>query len=130
MDELTPAGRAAQRLLDDKETLAQAITDALYTERPELLEKHGSAGRAKCLQDLRYTIEHLLPAVDLAKPTLFVEYVRWLDNLLQARNVSTGDVVRSLELTEQLVRERFPRDEAGVVVPIVRAGLDTLSAQA
>lgn len=126
MDALTAEGRAAGKLLTHKESLADAITRALYDDMPELTERYGEAGRAKCLQDLRYTIEHLIPAVDLGQPEMFASYVRWLDSLLRARNVGTRDVVRSLELTEQVVRERFAADEADAVAGCIHAGIATL----
>jgi hypothetical protein len=126
VDAVTAGGRAAARLLADGEALARAVTDALYAERPELLARYGERGREKCLQDLRYTVEHLVPAVDLGDPELFAGYVRWLDALLRARNVDTDEVVRSLELLERVAGDRFPDDEAAAVAPVVQAGLAAL----
>ena len=128
MDAVSVEGRAASHLLRDKEELADAVTRALYDDMPELQAKYGDSGREKCLQDLRYTIEHLIPAVDLAQPDLFVSYVRWLDELLRARNVSTREVVRSLELMERVVRDHLTADEADAVAACVNAGLATLGA--
>lgn len=126
MDILTAEARAASRLLADKESFARAITEALYAEMPGLMAKYGEAGREKCLQDMRYNLEHLIPAVDLGQPEMFAAYVRWLDDLLRARNVSTDEVVRSLELTEALIRERFSTEEADAVAVCIRAGLSSL----
>jgi hypothetical protein len=126
MDSVTVEGRAAGQLLAEKELLAESVTRALYDEMPELTTRHGPVGREKCLQDLRFTIEHLIPAVDLGQPEMFASYVQWLDELLRARNVSTREVVRSLELTERIVRERFAIDEADTISRCIRAGLERL----
>ena len=75
---------AADRLLEEKAALAAEVTAALYGEMPELLTRHGEYGRAKCLQDMHYTIEHLAPAVDLQEPEIFARYARWLNELLTA----------------------------------------------
>jgi hypothetical protein len=128
MDAMTGGARAAVRLLEEKGVLAQEITDALYQRMPELMEKHGEYGRRKCLQDMHYNLEHLAPAVDLGQPEMFTAYVRWLDGLLRARNVSTVEVVRSLELMEQRIRARFTAGEVDAIVPSIRAGLAALSA--
>ena len=128
MDAVTVEGRAAGQLLAEKELLAESVTRALYEEMPELTSRYGPVGREKCLQDLRFTIEHLIPAVDLGQPEMFATYVQWLDDLLRARNVATREVVRSLELTERLVRERFAADEAETISRSIRAGLDRLQA--
>ena len=126
MDALTVEARAAGQLLTDKEALADAITRALYDEMPELTERYGDIGRIRCHEDVRYTLEHLIPAVELAQPDMFARYVRWLDSLLRARNVSTRDVVRSLEVTEDVVRQRFAPNAADAVATCIRAGLATL----
>ena len=125
---MTVEGRAAAELLARKASLAQTATDALYADMPELMERYGPVGRARCLEDIRYTIDHLIPAVDLAQPSMFTAYVGWLDDLLRARNVSTLEVIRSLELIEQAVRNELAPDEATVVASCLQAGLDSLGA--
>ena len=128
MDAVTVEGRAAGQLLVEKELLAESVTRRLYDEMPELADRYGPVGREKCLQDLRYTVEHLIPAVDLGQPAMFASYAQWLDELLRARSVSTREVVRSLELLDQLVRERFASDQAEAVSRCIRAGRDRLVA--
>ena len=128
MDPMTVEGRAAAELLARKARLAQTAADALYAEMPELADRYGPVGRERCLEDIRYTIDHLIPAVDLAQPSMFVTYVAWLDDLLRARKVSTREVIRSLELIEQAVRNELASDEASAVASCIRAGLDSLDA--
>lgn len=128
MDPVTVEGRAAAELLARKTSLAQMATDALYADMPELMTRYGAVGRERCLEDIRYTIDHLIPAVDLAEPSMFTAYVGWLDDLLRARNVSTREVIRSLELIEQAVRNELAPDEANVVASFLRTGLESLGA--
>src|SRR5947209_6219450 len=117
----TPAAGhpAAARLLHDKELLARAVTAAIYEEFPDLIEKHGETGRAKCLQDMHYNIEHLIPAVDLQQPELFAEYVHWLDGMLRARGVATRDVRRCLELLREETRNRYDAASATAVASAI-----------
>ena len=129
MDPMTADGRAATELLARKESLAREATDALYADMPELTDRYGPVGRQRCHEDLRYTIDHLIPAVDLAQPELFVTYVHWLDDLLRARNVSKREVIRSLELIEQVSRTHLAADEADAVTRCIRAGLASLEGQ-
>ena len=120
--------RAARLLLVDREALAREVTDALYAESPDLLTRYGIPGREKCLQDMRYNIEHLTPAVELGDEAMFAGYVQWLDSLLRARNVPTRDVVRCLQLLAERCAVRYPRDDAETIARIVRAGLAVLAA--
>ena len=127
MDSLTVEGRAASQLLAQKAALAQAITVALFTEMPELDQRYGPKGRVKCDEDMHYTIEHLMPAVDLADPSLFTRYVAWMDSLLRARNVTTLELTRCLEHMDALVRDRFAADEAEAVSRCIRPALALLT---
>lgn len=117
---------ASATLLERKDELARAVTRALYAERPDLLERYGERGRRKCLQDMRYNLEHLAPAVALGEPALFARYVVWLRDMLAARGVPAVEIGRSLELTGRLVQEELAGDEAGVVQGILEAGLAAL----
>jgi hypothetical protein len=98
------------------------VTERLFAERPYLLEKHGERGRDKTLQDMRYNIEHLVPAVDLGDGQMFARYVEWLDNMLRSRNVETKEVVRCLELLRDECERRYSQASADIR-PIIDAGL-------
>ena len=124
----TAGHRASDSLLSDKEALARAITDRLFAAQPDLLDRYGEPGRAKCLQDMRYNLEHLAPAVALGEPGIFARYVRWLDDLLRARNIPASDVRRSLEVMEAVISARLPGEEAAAIAACIQAGLATLPA--
>ena len=120
---MTAGERAGARLVAEKEELARAITAALYRERPDLHAKYGEAGREKCLQDMRYNLEHLAPSVALDLPSMFEGYARWLVGMLGARGIPTDEVARSLSLTRAALDERFPPDEAAAAAPALEAAL-------
>jgi len=127
---LTAGARAAERLIAGKDEMAVWLTERLYAERPYLLERHGERGRMHTLQDMKYNIEHLAPAVALEQPSMFTGYVQWLDELLRARNVPTTEVVRTLELMRELVQARLDADEAAATVPSLDAALQMLATSA
>ena len=115
--------RASETLLACKDELAFAITDAVYATRPALRERYGEIGITRCREDMRYTIEHLAPAVALAEPQLFVRYVEWLIDLLRARAIPADDVRVSLEAVNQVLATRLPRDEYHEAAKCVQAAL-------
>lgn len=120
--------RGAAVLIRDKEALARAVTEALYRERPYLIDKHGERGREKTLQDMRYNIEHLLPAVELGDPGMFARYIEWLDSMLRSRGVETKEVVRCLELLRDECRKHYD-EEFSAIGPIIEAGLAVVTAR-
>ena len=123
---MTPGERAAARLLERREEVARASTEALYRERSWLMEKYGERGRRKCLQDMRYNVEHLAPAVELDAPPMFASYAAWVDDVLRARNVATGELARALELLEESAAEGMDDDERAVLARCVAAGVEAL----
>jgi hypothetical protein len=116
---------ASDALLDHKSIIARAITDAMYREKPALLERYGEVGRVRCLEDMHFNIEHLAPAVALGEAVLFERYVVWLRDMLAARNVPVDDVRRSLELTNTMVAQYLP-EHAAVIGDVVNAGIAAL----
>ena len=120
---MSAAERCAARLIAEKDALALAIADALYRERPDLAAKYGEAGRAKCVQDMRYNVEHLAPSVALGEPAMFGGYARWLVSLLTARGIPKDDVERSIVLTRAEIGGRFPPDEAAAATPALDAAM-------
>ena len=117
------ATRASETLLARKDELALAVTDAVYASRPELRDRYGEIGITRCREDIRYTIEHLAPAVALGEPTLFRGYVTWLIELLRARSIPADDVRLSLISLRQILGERLPPDESGEAARIIAAAL-------
>ena len=127
---VSTGARAAAALLEQKETIARSVTGLLYAEMPWLVDKYGERGRLKCLQDMRYNLEHLAPAVELEEPAMFVRYTQWVDGVLRARNVPTGELARSFELMASDVAARLPREEAMAVAACLEAGVMALREQA
>ncbi|WP_420125599.1 hypothetical protein [Longimicrobium sp.] len=123
---LSPGARAAVALLEQKEAIARSVTGLLYAEMPWLVDKYGERGRLKCLQDMRYNLEYLAPAVEMDDPALFVRYARWVDGVLRARNVPTGELARSFELRASDAAARMRADEAAIVAACLEAGVVAL----
>lgn len=90
-------------------------------------EERARSQRAKCVQDMRYNVEHLAPAVALEDPSMFAGYARWLASLLTARGIPAGEIERSIALTRTEIRSRFPADEAAAALPALDAALAALA---
>ena len=118
--------RASESLLHHEQDLARTITDRVFAARPELLAKYGERGRAHCLQDMRYNLQHLAGAVELGAPELFAGYVRWLEHLLRVRNVPAEDIRHTLEEMDAVLSARLAADEAAATADCIRAGLEAL----
>ena len=119
--------RASELVLARTEELADAVTRVLYIEDPRLVVRFGERGRAKCLEDITYCLEHLAPALALDDSSLFTRYMRWVESLLAVRGIGSGEVRRSLDIMQRVIAGRFPPDEAAFTVACVNAGMLSLS---
>lgn len=126
---MSEARAAANAILAAKDQLAPVITARLYDAVPSLAERYGERGRQKCLEDMRYNLEHLAPAVALSSPAMFAGYAAWLDDLLRARDVPTADTVTSLELTMDALEETLDPAHLPLIRRCVDAGLSALTAR-
>ncbi|HEU0298378.1 MAG TPA: hypothetical protein VFR37_02965 [Longimicrobium sp.] len=118
--------RTAAALAEHAEAVARSVTGLLYAEMPWLVDRYGERGRQKCLQDMRYHLQHLAPAVELEDPALFARYAEWCDGMLRARGVQTAELLRSLQLMESDVAVRLPGEEARAAAACLRAGIAVL----
>ena len=123
---VSAGARAAAALIEQKEAIARSVTGLLYAEMPWLQDRYGERGRQKCLQDMRYNLEHLAPAVELEDAGMFARYAEWCDGLLRSRGVATDELARSFELMASDVGARLPVDEAQAVDVCLQAGVRAL----
>ena len=121
---------AAAALLEHGEAVARSVTGLLYAEMPWLVDRYGERGRQKCLQDMRYNLEHLAPAVEMEDPALFARYATWCDGVLRSRGVSAGELARSFVLMQADVAARLPAEQADAVAACLRAGVAALRGDA
>lgn len=126
MEQLTAGSPTAADILRHKDALAGALTTALYAEMPHMAERYGSYGRAGCLEDMHHNLEHLASAVELEAPQRFAAYIRWVDDLLRARDVRTEELARSLELMRALLPERTAPDDRATLLACLDAALAEL----
>lgn len=110
-------------LLSRKEELASALTDALYEAHPEFQDRYGAAGRERCLEDMRYTLEHLAPSVALGEPQLFARYVAWLVDLLRPRGIPPEHVGDTMRVLERVLTSKLSSEHVAAVQSSVAAGL-------
>ena len=79
---------------DQQGSLAQEIVRRQGTLSPQLEQRYGTKGRARCFKDARYHLKYLAEAVGASEPTLFTAYVIWAKKMLRARNISVGNLGR------------------------------------
>ena len=114
---------AAKYILAHRQALAQAVVARQYDRQPELRQRYGEAGEAKCVQDTEYHLAYLAAAVMFSSPALFKDYFRWVKTVLTVRNISLEDVDNNLACLLAVLQEQLPEGSATTVQPYIENGL-------
>ena len=111
---------AAHHIRTHIEDKATAAVDRQFAVRPDLLERYGSIGRARCLEDARFHLQYLASALEAERPELFLDYVAWAKIVLARRRVPVEDLAANLEIIASVIEE-FPE-----AVRLIAAARDAL----
>lgn len=79
-------------------SVALEVTDLQYSRFPELEQRYGPEGKAKCLEDAVYHLSYLTTAAAVDDDSLFIDYVGWAKIMLAARGIPPDDLIAMLEL--------------------------------
>lgn len=92
----------------EKDGLAKCIVDQQWINNPSFETRYGAVGHGKCVQDVKYNLSYLSQAIAANSPALFVSYVDWIKVLFEGLKIPTSELIDSLEITRQLLQDRFP----------------------
>ena len=117
------AGHAIER---QRRQLAEAVVARQYDRQPELRERYGTGGQAKCVQDTEYHLAYLAAAVMYSSQVLFCDYIAWAKMVLAAIGVVPQDLEANLLCLRDVLTVQLPAESAAVVAPIIDAALRML----
>jgi signal transduction histidine kinase/ActR/RegA family two-component response regulator len=118
--------QAGQTIESQCRALAEAVVTRQYQLQPELRQRYGEGGQAKCVQDTEYHLAYLAAAVRYSSPTLFSDYISWAKAVLAAFGVGPEDVEGNLVCLRDVLSEKLPGGMDEVVAPYVEAALRAL----
>ena len=93
-------------------TIAENAIARQYADHPELIARHGPAGRERALEDSHFNLRHLSQAIALGKPVIFLDYTAWLKILLMRRRVSMETILDHYRYLAEEIREELDPEPA------------------
>jgi methanogenic corrinoid protein MtbC1 len=106
--------------------LAKLIVDEQWSRNPQFKVRYGEVGHAKCVQDVKYNLAYLSQAIVSNSPPLFAAYIDWVKVLFEGLKIPTRELAESLEITSDLLQQRF-LDAATIVRNFIELGLNHLT---
>ncbi|WP_050615677.1 hypothetical protein [Bacillus testis] len=83
--------------------LATKLTEGLYENHPDLIERYGERGRQKCIEDNEHHYRHLDTAYQMGDASLFTNYSSWLQGLLSARGMAPVYLLENFVMMKELL---------------------------
>ncbi|QEG41684.1 cobalamin B12-binding domain-containing protein [Roseimaritima ulvae] len=97
----------AQTITADQEMLSAQLVDRYFEVRPELNARFGESGKVKCREDAKYHFSYLIAALQTGKPSLFLDYAQWTQQLLVNVGLPHDELRRYLAELRALLLERL-----------------------
>lgn len=101
------------------------VSEALYAAHPELELRFGARGKQVCRQDLGHHLDYLQAALDSGEAAPFLNYARWLGDILEHRGVPTRHLDESFALLGAFFTRHLSPEAAATVDAVFAATRDT-----
>ncbi len=82
---------------ETKEQIVDEIVWQIYDAYPWLAERFGDNGRFRTAEDNFHHLNHLETAFQMNDLRFFIDYTKWLNEVLTSRNVGTELIVDNFE---------------------------------
>ena len=102
------------------------VSERFYAAHEMQYRRFGVAGRKACQQDLEFHLKFLRPTLEFGNSEPFIEYLRWLNDVLVARNIPTAHLIQTLEWLGEFFREQMTEIDGYVLDTVLRSAADSL----
>lgn len=117
------SGRA---LRERAATLASACVELQFERDPRLTQRYGEQGRRRCVEDATHHLRHLAEAVALGSARLFLDYLAWARELLEALRIPKQELRDQLVALCDALRADMDEADSAPAVAILSTALDSL----
>jgi PAS domain S-box-containing protein len=114
-----PHRAVAKFILTQRQALAHSIVTRQYDRQPDLRQRYGESGAAKCVQDTEYHLAYLAVAVMFSSPAILRDYICWVKTVLVVRNIHLEDVENNLVCLWTVLQEQLPEGSDVYVKPYI-----------
>ncbi len=114
-----------------RKPLARAAMALHFMKRPEdaLRFNRDFDARARSLRDIEYHLSFLEEALNAGNPSLFLDYVKWADGVLQAAGVPRSALIQSLVCLQDTLGFHLSSTAASGASDFIQAGLAALAVE-
>lgn len=115
----------AERIAAGAPAIARSTTEAMYRD-PFWDARFGARGRARAEEDAAFHVQYLVTSLRADAPNIFVEYARWLRDLLVPRGMCSLHVTRHFDEVGRAIISLFGGPEASPALSLLEQGSKAL----
>lgn len=104
-----------QKFLELQSAAVSAVTERFYTTHGALYERFGERGREFCREDLAFHLEFLRPVLEFGILQPMVDYLHWLNGVLNARTIPTEHLSVSLDWLAEFYAGQVTGTDAEII---------------
>jgi len=108
------------------ENIAQLAFENLYTNYTDIMLKLDEKDLEKCKQDVKYHTSFLLQALTLNSPSLFVDYVKWVNELFLSIGISIDGFIKSLESIKEAIKILFGEQDKALASEFIKIAVQEI----
>jgi methanogenic corrinoid protein MtbC1 len=101
-----------------------AVTERFYSTYESIYERFGERGREQTREDLAFHLDFLRPVLEFGETLPMIEYLCWLDGVLESRGIPTAHLALSLEWLGEYLAAHMDDADAAVTRSAVSAVCD------
>lgn len=110
-----------------KDQIALETAESIYTAYPSLWERFGERGFQHTEKDNHHHLDHLETAYELEDKQVFLDYSRWLETVLNSRNVETALIIDNFERLIKILPGKTGMQEESFMLECLREANALLS---
>jgi methanogenic corrinoid protein MtbC1 len=115
--ELEPA--SLQRFLALRAQAVEAVAARCAATFDAAYARSGERGRSACKEDLGFQLDFVLPVLEFGNLQPYVEYQRWLTEVLSARAIPAENIEQSLAWLGEFFREQLPGGAGATIAHVM-----------
>lgn len=117
---------AANEILNARESIANAAVENDCARRPELLEGHGYSGSQRYVEETRNHLAYLAEAIRFQRPSIFIDYLAWVNVVLTSRGVPTSELIENLRCLRNTLASTVSAHVSKVACDYIECGFSHL----
>ncbi|TWT03724.1 hypothetical protein [Planomicrobium sp. CPCC 101079] len=109
-----------------KQQIAKEARESIYAAHPELVERFGENGIIHTEKDNMHHLDHLETAYSLKQTSLFLDYTKWLQTVLESRNVGTHLIIDNFERLIEILPGKVDLKEEEFMIQSLKEAIHLL----